>query len=343
MLKRIILGFIIVFATGWALGASYFAYELNNKLEAAQNVVVESNNKYEKLNDQLTETKASLEKQNAELTATIEEQKKVLESRDNFLATLPPAREALASAENKIDVTNFKQQILDAQNVVATEKVNPTVVDEQAQKVTALTSEITAAVKTYDEEQARKQQQQQKTENTQTSRNNTGHTQPKNTNTNKNSSSGGNTNNGGSSGGGNTGPKQGSTQNYPGLEIVRQALNDVGGSWVSLGAADVVCSVDWAAACAHYGGYIEVDTQYLGNDYNWWYPIMLHEYAHQVQFIHYDKYRNASGYHNLFGSDVEWLTDCMAMSVMPNYTSGYGYSCSQEQLNYAHGGWSGNF
>ena len=198
--------------------------------------------------------------------------------------------------------------------------------------MTTITAEIYAAVQSYDEEQRKIVEESQvgPSTNQNTNTSNTSKKQQSN-----NTKTGNNRNDPSKSN------PQGNTQNIPGLDIVRQALNDVGGGWVNLGAADVVCSLDWAAACAHPGGYIEVDTEYLGQSYDWWYPIMLHEYAHQIQFIHWTNLQSAPRYQQLFGNDIEWLTECMSQARMPDYYSTYGYSCSQEQVNYGSGVWSG--
>ncbi len=347
MVKKVLTILLVVLLTGWGGYATYLLFDLNNQLEAQNQTITKLKNDTSNTVDELNSNIEKLEKEKTELEGTVETQKKLLESRENFLAVLPPAKEALDRTENKIDPAPFKQKILEAQDIVAAEKVDPENINVQTQNVKNVVAEINNAIQAYDAEQERKRQEQQ-TNNSNTNTNsgsrntNNGSSNSggkTNTNTNNNGGGGGSSN----SGGGSSGGGREHTQNIPGLDIVRQALDAVGGSWVRLGAADQVCSVDWAAACAHYDAYIEVDTEYLGNSYDWWYPIMMHEYAHQVQFQHYDKMMNSSQFKALFGSDVEWLADCMSMARMSGYSSGYGYGCSGDQINYGANAWNGNF
>lgn len=340
MVKKIFFWVAVVALISWAGLASYGTWTFYNQLNQAQTTNQELLQKQETVEKKLATTTEKLEKQIKTLEDTVKTQEKIIESREKFLASLPPAQAAIVSAADKVDITALKQKILDAQEVVASEKKDFTVVDTQTELVNGVTAEITAAVQAYDAEIARQQEEENSRNNYQNNNGGGGSGYSGGSNNGGGSGGSGGSSGGSGGGGGSTG---GSTQNYPGLDIVRQALNDVGGSWVSLGAADIVCRVDWAAACAHPGGYIEVDTQYLGNSYWWWYPIMMHEYAHQIQYNHWTKLNNSNRYYELFGGDAEWLADCMSAARISGYESAYGYSCSQDQINYGSGGWSGNF
>jgi hypothetical protein len=127
------------------------------------------------------------------------------------------------------------------------------------------------------------------------------------------------------------------------LKPVRQALDKAGGSWVRLNSADVVCDSEAAAACSDPAGFITVKNSYLDEDYAFWLYAMTHEYAHQVQFMDWNELEASPRYETLFNGDVEWLADCMSLSRYPNYTSGYGYACTAEQLAYSKQAWNKDF
>jgi hypothetical protein len=130
------------------------------------------------------------------------------------------------------------------------------------------------------------------------------------------------------------------TSSDPRLQQVRDALDKAGGSWVKLYSADIVCDSVGAAACSDPAGFITVDNSYLDEDYAFWLYAMTHEYAHQIQFMDWNGLEASPRYKTLFNSDPEWLADCMSLSRYPNYTSGYGYACTTEQLDYSERAWN---
>lgn len=331
MIKKVLIVSLVALLTCWGGVAAYLVFDFNNRLEAQNQTITKLQNDTSSTIDELNKNVENLEKEKTELQGTVDNQKKLLESRENFLAVLPLAKDALARTENKIDPAPYKQKVLDAQNVVAEEKTNPENINTQTQNVKNTVAEIDTALQTYDAEQDRARQEREQEQQSNNNRNTETETETDNGSYSNNSDSG------------NSGGGSGPTQSASGLDVVRQALNDVGGGWVRLGAAPVVCGVEWAVACADPSGYIEVDSDYLGRGYNWWYKIMMHEYAHQIQFPHYDQMVKSPTYQNLFGGNIEWAADCMAAARIPGYYSGYGYSCNADQLNYGANAWNGNF
>jgi len=128
------------------------------------------------------------------------------------------------------------------------------------------------------------------------------------------------------------------------LAIARQAMNDIGGDWVCLAIADIVCNDEMALACASPDGVVTVTSNMDETmEYWFWVDIMLHEYAHQIHFLAWDSLHSSDGFDKLFNGDEEHLADCMAEAVMEGHHTGYGYKCSDEQLAYSTDAWAGVF
>jgi hypothetical protein len=138
-------------------------------------------------------------------------------------------------------------------------------------------------------------------------------------------------------------------QDLPGLRTLpsnhpaRQALDAVGGTDIKLGAAPVVCGRDDSLACSYPSGVILLADAFANGNYDYYYPIMMHEYAHHFEFKYGRELEESKGYEQLFGLDKEWLADCMAASKIPGYMSNYRYECSSEQKEYGAGAWKGIF
>lgn len=123
----------------------------------------------------------------------------------------------------------------------------------------------------------------------------------------------------------------------------RQALDAVGGTDIKLGAAPMVCGRDDSMACAYPTEVILLVDDYANENYDFYYPVMMHEFAHQIQFKYGRELDYSQGYEQLFGGDKEWLADCMAASKIPGYSSNYQYQCSQAQKEYGADVWKGIF
>lgn len=141
----------------------------------------------------------------------------------------------------------------------------------------------------------------------------------------------------------------GDTENLQTLHAshpARLALNAVGGEDIKLGSAKTVCGkpIDEAIACA-YAPFkvVLIVEEDLEKSYDYFYGIMMHEYAHQVQFSNLKSLESSEAYKILFDADLEWLADCMSVAKIQNYRSGYEYSCTSEQLVYSKKAWSGDF
>lgn len=128
------------------------------------------------------------------------------------------------------------------------------------------------------------------------------------------------------------------------LSGARQALDAVGGTWVGLGRADVVCGLPAAIACAHSDGTVMVANRVAGNDSGYWMGPMAHEYAHQIQFKNYAALLASPTLTSLFEAGtpgIERLADCMAVILVPTWNGPYQASCSQDQLAFAQRVWTG--
>lgn len=124
----------------------------------------------------------------------------------------------------------------------------------------------------------------------------------------------------------------------------RTALDQIGGPHIKLGSAPEVCETDTAIACAYPSGVILMKTEYLELDDNVLYSVLLHEFAHQIQFAHWNQMNASGGFYSLFDEDVEWMADCMAQSQGSYVTfSDHKKQCSEEQVDYGARAWTGDF
>lgn len=238
------------------------------------------------------------------LEAKLSKQKELLDSRQGFIASVGKAKAALLQAGKVRDITKSWDLILAAQETVYQEKDSPQNVVVQQAAVDKETGKLLALV---------------------TGTNNV--------------------------------PEKSSLvvtaadllEDLAGLHTLpanhpaRQALNAVGGEDIKLGAAPVVCGRSDSLACSYPSGTILLADAYTNGDYDYYYPIMMHEYAHHFQFQYADALERSQKYKELFNSDKEWLADCMAASKIPGYMSNYRYQCSPEQKEYGAGAWKGIF
>lgn len=132
---------------------------------------------------------------------------------------------------------------------------------------------------------------------------------------------------------------------YSFFETARRALDDVGGGAFRLSTADVVCESSTAVGCAGRDGTITIAHRVLGRGYGYLYQLMMHEYAHQVQFASEDRMKASPRYQALFVLDgvdpIEAAADCMAQARTEMPDVGYEYGCSPEQLAWGQGAWQG--
>lgn len=127
-----------------------------------------------------------------------------------------------------------------------------------------------------------------------------------------------------------------STSGPDGYARVRAALDRVGGGGVGLYESSS-CAGGSAPACANSNGYIK----YRADIANWgegrlnW--AMAHELAHIYQFRVWGALTSSSAYGSMFGSDPEFLANCMA--VVRGYPGSVG--CNGDQQAWASGIWVG--
>ena len=121
-----------------------------------------------------------------------------------------------------------------------------------------------------------------------------------------------------------------------GYARVRAALDRVGGAGVGL-YESTSCAGGSAAACANSNGYIKYSAGIVGwsaDRLNW---AMAHELAHIYQFQVWGALTSSSTYQTMFGSDPEFLANCMA--VVRGFPGAVG--CDADQQAWASGIWVG--
>lgn len=128
-----------------------------------------------------------------------------------------------------------------------------------------------------------------------------------------------------------------------------QALDDITGGRVNVVVGAGICSSAQAVACVSSAdpNTVRVEERFTTDrryTYTVWYNIMMHEYAHVIQFNNFETLKNSNAFRQSFDEDFEWHADCMAKSIIGDtYLSGYNYSCSSEQLEVARAAWNGEF
>ncbi|MGM7679472.1 hypothetical protein [Microbacterium sp. A94] len=128
-----------------------------------------------------------------------------------------------------------------------------------------------------------------------------------------------------------------SSSGADGYARVRAALDHVGGGAVGL-YESASCAGGTAPACANSNGYIKYRADVAGWDesrLNW---AMAHELAHIYQFAVWGSLNSAPAYQSMFGSDPEFLANCMA--VVRGYPGSVG--CGHDQQVWASGIWVGS-
>lgn len=259
---------------------------------------------YEKvMAEKATEIK-DLKEDMSGLNTQLREQKEVLDSREGFLDSVSKARAALIEAGKVSDVSGSRELVETAQEVVYRERDN-------ADTITVQTAAVDKEIGKLLELTSLGEKGLIKTDSA----------------------------------------VSGSDllEDLPGLRTLasdhpaRRALDAVGGTDIKLGAAPLVCGREDSMACAYPTGVILMVEEYANENYEFYYPVMMHEYAHQVQFKYNQELYYAPKYEQLFAGDVEWLADCMAASKIPGYSSNYHYECSEAQKEYGAGVWKGLF
>ena len=259
---------------------------------------------YEKvMAEKATETK-NLKEDVSGLENQLREQKEILDSRQGFLESVSKAKAALIEAGKVSDVTKSRELVETAQEVVYLER-------DDADTITVQTAAVDKEIGKLFELTSSGEKALLKTDSSIS--------------------------------------YSDLLEELPGLRTLssdhpaRLALDAVGGLDIKLGAAPLVCGREDSMACAYPTGVILMVEDYADENYDFYYPVMMHEYAHQVQFKHGQELDRSSQYEQLFGRDGEWLADCMAASKIPGYSSNYQYECSQAQKEYGAGAWKGLF
>ena len=126
------------------------------------------------------------------------------------------------------------------------------------------------------------------------------------------------------------------TSGADGYARVRAALDRVGGQGVGLYESSS-CAGGSAPACANSNGYIKYRADVAEWDEGRLHWAMAHELAHIHQFRVWGALNSSSAYGSMFGSDPEFLANCMA--VVRGYPGSVG--CDGDQQAWASGIWVG--
>ncbi|WP_314428231.1 hypothetical protein [uncultured Microbacterium sp.] len=121
-----------------------------------------------------------------------------------------------------------------------------------------------------------------------------------------------------------------------GYARVRAALDRVGGQNVGL-YESASCAGGTAPACANSNGYIKYRADIAGWSVDRLEWAMAHELAHIYQFRVWGAMTSSGAYGSMFGSDPEFLANCMA--VVRGFPGAVG--CDAEQQRWASGIWVG--
>lgn len=127
--------------------------------------------------------------------------------------------------------------------------------------------------------------------------------------------------------------------------VAREAMNAIDPS-IKLTVVENACEREDVMACvtSFNPRNVQVTAQYSDANYDLWYSIMMHEYAHVYQFENYSDFTGSKTVKNLFNSDPELHADCMAESrIGEGYFSTYENSCTDEQLEAAAEAWDGKW
>lgn len=313
-LQSIIVAIVIASIIGGALGSGGIAaFSAEQEYKSAARAHEQAEADLESATENESALKGGVDKAEAEL-ATLQA---VLAERGNFSAQLERVRQGAATAVGKVDTAQWLERVIALQDEVVTIETDPARVAELTAQVSAEADGIEKAVADYDAEQKRQAEAR------------------------SSSRSGG-------GGGGSSSSEGGSPAAVGGgggsagdaVSRARSVLAGLGGSWVQVESYDGACGSKTAMACAHSDGVISIrpDAAGLGSgQFNW---MIVHEYAHQVQFQNWTGITSHSKYHDLFGGDMELLANCMASAR--GYTYG-GRNCSQQMVDEAGAVWGGGF
>lgn len=315
--RKIPLAVLIIAALVLIGGSGGYIYQLQTQLTEGNALFLSQKTAYEEQILSLEQERDALHDTISGLEVDLVAKSALLASREGFLANLAELHDTVVSAEGKINTTEAMGKAFEAQDLVYKEASSIEVVEQQQTLLKQETENLKEMLVAWELEQARQAAEEaQKNQPSAT---------PKPSSSQKP-----------------VPPPAEPTPPRDPLSTPRQALNDVGGSWVTLSSADMVCNMSRAVACATTG-HITIATKYVNSSYGFWYDYMMHEYAHQIQFNNWGVMKASPFYQNAFNSDPEWLATCMAEHRKPGHRTGYNYSCSSEQMAYASRAWNNDF
>lgn len=314
---------VAIVATGSAVffGSQYAS--VNSRVSELEAAAASASQQAGDSQSRIEELEASV----AEKDQQIASQNELLESRKGFLTALEEASALIAEARPKVSVAGFYSAVSAEQEKVLKERSNPSVVTNATAAVREAMNVLRTAVKDFDDEQARLEEERARQDIDPNDEPPAGGTAP----------------------GASTPSSPKSSNSVPttpedsALVNVRSALNSVGGGWVRLERADMVCDMETALACAYYEGKVVVKNEYLDKSAEWWTGPMAHEYAHMIQYKNWYALLESQTLTSLFGQgQIEPLADCMATVKVPSWRGPYHPDCTGDQLAYAQRVWNGS-
>lgn len=298
---------------------------------------VQASDRHQELTSQEANLSSSLETNQTE-TASMQTQLELVESavalKTSLVEKRPAYVEALklfsaeyAAAESRIDTSGERQIVLDSQTkVLSTE--SPEDIDTEINNVNQQKQSLTDRIATYNAEQEANAAREAAEEKAAAERAEVEKEQKQNIP-------------------GTQKPEQSQPSPQPQpqrpqqswFDQMRQILNDVGGSDVTLEIYDGKCGDVTAEACTKFNGVIQVSENISGWSYSWKVWAMRHELAHVYQLKVWDQIMNSPTYKNMFGSYIELLANCMAAGRGSPLTG--NMACTDEQVRWADNIWYG--
>lgn len=250
----------------------------------------------------------------------------LLKARPGFLETIKNVKTVLDSASGKMDVSDEKNSVLEAQKTV----LAATTVEEitkAGETVNATTEKIKAKIEAYEAEQEKLRQ----AEAARQAASKTTYTPTK-----KSTSSSGST---GSSGGSSSTAPTNAGGGW--FATAQSILNAYGGGWVTLSSDIGQCGEVSSLACSAYQVIYVGPGIDRGYEYIRW--VIVHELAHQYQYNVWSALMSSPTYASLYDNSgyapIEKLANCMARARGITLNTNV---CTPAMVNYAAGVWNGN-
>lgn len=265
----------------------------------------------------------------------------LMQAKATFSAGLPAVEAAINSASGKVDITASLTVINAAKAAVLAEQANPANIPSQLAVVTAEANKINVQVAAYVADLAAKEAARQAAAK-QAAVLAAARKAPTSSRTTSATSPSGSTKQ--------SQPQVSFSSTNTSGTMAEQAMDDITGNTVNVVIGTCVAGrASDPASCVRSDNpnTVIVVAKYVQDPsfgYTSWYQLMMHELGHVVQFSHYAAFSNSQGFKVTFGGDIELYADCMARQrIGASYRSGYGFTCTPEQLAVGAEAWKYNF